>query len=891
MPTRASRRPAPAAASPSPPLRTSNASIPALRTAHRRVSIARIGVWAALAAGPVALAVACAMPPSVNAAAQPKTTAPSALRTADPAGAAALFCDLWLRSDAAQADSSTARAVHALAPSVSLPNPAAKAAQVLQGTVAVRSVRLSAGSWSVVVAAQFTVRDDTGRSPGASDASTIVRYFAVPVVATDGVSGPGAFTVTAAPAQIAGPGPATVATSRYVKPLPAGGALVSSLGAFFDAYLAGVGEVTRYLSPGTQLSAVSGTGYTKVTVDQAAADSEIAVGAVPGDGSKVGVQARVTATDANAGTWSPCPGAASDGAGPGGVDGRGHRRRPPAVAALLHRPRCVGRVHAGADRGSDRPPRPNPDRYQRGGSGAPGVGRGRPVRHLPGRPHGDRPLHPGRRHMEARAVTVASAPQLVWNAMTSLTIWVWTAANWLYDNAWWVGLLSAVAWCGWAVLQRSLAAKALGRRAYVELQPSRQFETDGEEILRFGAQLIRAAGAGPWWTPRNARSVRIRLRADGTKPLSYLIEGPASAKHLLLQTPYARVRTEPAQPPAGKKRSHTVRAAFALHGTPGARLRDVPLEPDPLQPLIDAVADLRADLGDLAEVCLDISPAARWRIRARRWQVIDAARQQARRQSRREARWMTQDAATMEDALSWQLTKLTVPQDQRGGQGRRLLMTPRPPRVDREKALGKLVEDTGLVRVQLMVRCASNTVGRAERRLRHIEAALDVYAARTRLSSLGFSLGPLRFGPDRWPWRVRFDERWASGLIRPARDPGPASRSSPGCSSRPRCMPGCRCWPGTSPPIRRAGICCRKASTAGRTAARVSLPPAKTTPSSKYRSARPDGARPCGPSSRPSRPRTASAGWRSSTRTAIRGPRSLLTSPIPASCAGRGCST
>ncbi|MEV6400909.1 ATP/GTP-binding protein [Streptomyces sp. NPDC051907] len=372
--------------------------------------------------------------------------------------------------------------------------------------------------------------------------------------------------------------------------------------------------------------------------------------------------------------------------------------------------------------------------------------------------------------MEPRTETLASAPQLLWNALVDLASLAWTTANWLHDNAWWAGLVAAAAWWGWARLQNVLAARALSRRTCVELLPSRQFETTGEEILRFGAQLIRAAAAGPWWTPRTARTVRIRLRADGSKPLSYRIEGPASARHLLLQTPYARVRAERARPVAAKRRTHTVRAVFALHGAPAARLREVPLEPDPLQPLIDAVADLRADLGDVAEVCLDLSPAATWRVRARRWQVLDAARQAARRQSRREARWMTQDAASMEDALSWQLTKLTVPQQQRGGDGRRLLMTPRPPRVDRDKALGKLAEDTGLVRVQLLVRCASDTVGRAERRLRHIEAALDVYAARTRLSSTGFSLGPLRIGPDRWPWRSRFDARWASGLIRPARD-------------------------------------------------------------------------------------------------------------------------
>ncbi|MER7817111.1 ATP/GTP-binding protein [Streptomyces sp. NPDC096153] len=372
--------------------------------------------------------------------------------------------------------------------------------------------------------------------------------------------------------------------------------------------------------------------------------------------------------------------------------------------------------------------------------------------------------------MDPHSVEVASAPGLVWDSAITLAGLAWDLAGWLYANAWWLALVATVAGCAWVWLEQRLAARALARRTCVELVPSRQFEPDGEQILRFGAQLSRAATAGPWWTPRSARAVRIRLRADGSKPLVYRVEAPASARHLLMQTPYAQVLSEPAAPVRDKSRKHVVRAVFVLHGIPGSRLRDVPLEPDPLQPLIDAVADLRTDLGDLAEVCLDISPASRWRIRARRWQVVDDARHQARRESRREARWMTQDAHAMEDALSWQLTKLVTPQDQRGGQDRRLLMTPRPPRVDREKALGKLAEDAGLVRVQLLVRCASDTVGRAERRLRHIEAALDVYAARTRMSSLGWALGPFRVGPDRWPWKGRFDARWASGLMRPGRD-------------------------------------------------------------------------------------------------------------------------
>ncbi|MEV6400209.1 conjugal transfer protein [Streptomyces sp. NPDC051907] len=301
MPARIPGGPAVAAPpAPSPPLRTPIPSL-ALRTVRRRVRIARLGVWAALAAGPVALAVACALPRAALSAAQPRTAAPSAVRTADPAGAAELFCDLWLRSDAGEADSSAAQAVRRLAPSVALPTRSrASAAQSLQRTVAVRSVRRGDGSWSVVVAAQFAARESGG---GSSEAATLVRYFAVPLVAADEAGGSGAFTVTAAPAHVAGPGKAKAPESPFVDPLPADGALVSSLEEFFAAYLTGVGEVERYLSPGAQLTAVEDSGYARAVVDRAAADSEAAGGAVPGDGTVVRVQAQVTAADSRAARW------------------------------------------------------------------------------------------------------------------------------------------------------------------------------------------------------------------------------------------------------------------------------------------------------------------------------------------------------------------------------------------------------------------------------------------------------------------------------------------------------------------------------------------------------------------------------------------------------------
>lgn len=298
-----SRRAAPAASS-SPPLRPSEPPTSPLREAKRRVFLARIGVWTALAAGPVALVVACATPRTVVAAAQPKTAVAAPVRTGDPSGVAALFCDLWLRSDDAAPDSRTARLVHALAPDVALPAlTGAVSAQPVQSVMAVRSARLGGDRWSVVVAAQFTVRDEDAGAAEASNASRAVKYFAVPVVAKESAGGAGAFLVTAPPAQVAGPSVAASGALQFENRLPSDSELVSSLGEFFGAYLAGVGEVERYLSPDTELAAVADAGYTAVRVEEVSADSELAAGPVPEDGTSVRVQARVTALAAKAEQW------------------------------------------------------------------------------------------------------------------------------------------------------------------------------------------------------------------------------------------------------------------------------------------------------------------------------------------------------------------------------------------------------------------------------------------------------------------------------------------------------------------------------------------------------------------------------------------------------------
>ncbi|MGW8782378.1 ATP/GTP-binding protein [Streptomyces sp. NPDC055796] len=344
---------------------------------------------------------------------------------------------------------------------------------------------------------------------------------------------------------------------------------------------------------------------------------------------------------------------------------------------------------------------------------------------------------------------------------------VWALASWGYANLWWLALAAALLMAGWEVLQRRLALKALAERTCVELVPSAQFAPGDEEIWRQGMQVIRAAGSGPWWTPRRARTVRLRLRADGSRPLSYRIEAPTSARALLALTPFGpRVQVSESSPLADKMRTHVVRAVLTLHGKPGSRLREVPLDPDPLQPLVDAVAGIRSVLGDLAEVCVDLSPAPRWHLAVRRLQILQQARARARREAAREARTLGGEPAT---SLPASIGRLLDPAAWRNPGRAPVLLPPHAQRINRDRALGKLAQDAGLMRVQILVRCASNAEGRAEQQLALINAAMDLYAGASRIGSQGISLGPWRIGPDWWPWRPRFDERWATALMRPAR--------------------------------------------------------------------------------------------------------------------------
>ncbi|MGW6144283.1 conjugal transfer protein [Streptomyces sp. NPDC055140] len=257
-----------------------------LERTRRIIRLGRAGVWVCLLAGPAALALALTRPPVTvvtQGAPAPASSAAAAVAPSDPSGYVAEFADAWLRSDADAPDSASAMRALRLAPGVALPEPA-DGAKAPQRVTAVRSVHRSGSQWSVTVAAQY---------------ADGVRYFAMPVTAS--ASG-GAVAVTGTPALVAAPAVAKGAPSAYRVEVP-DGPLTDTIRDFLTAYLAGSGEVDRYLAPRTSLGALAPAVADQVDVETVTAREEAAAaGQVASDSTRVHVTARVSA-HTTSGAW------------------------------------------------------------------------------------------------------------------------------------------------------------------------------------------------------------------------------------------------------------------------------------------------------------------------------------------------------------------------------------------------------------------------------------------------------------------------------------------------------------------------------------------------------------------------------------------------------------
>ena len=242
---------------------------PPIATAHQQVvstlaaKAATVVLMAALVCGPAGLALAGL---TVYSSATPAPVAQVQVRDLSPQRAAAEeFAErvvvAWLTTPRGQEAKLTGLVQ---VPAVTLPQVPFKVADPT-----VSAIEQVNGVWSVTVAA--TVTDQRKQRAR--------RFFQVPVTVEPGVG----VTVLALPAPVAGPTVGVLPRLSYRFQVDPAGPVAETAAQFLGAYIAGQGDVTRYVSPAVQLQPVLPAPYTAVQVTDLAGNTDIDTAGVPKD--------------------------------------------------------------------------------------------------------------------------------------------------------------------------------------------------------------------------------------------------------------------------------------------------------------------------------------------------------------------------------------------------------------------------------------------------------------------------------------------------------------------------------------------------------------------------------------------------------------------------------
>lgn len=257
---------------------------PPIATAQEQVvstlaaKAATVLLMAALVCGPVGLAVAGL---AVYSSATPAPVASALVQDLSGKRAAAgefaqRVVVAWLTTPRGQEDQLTALVQ---VPTVTLPDVPFKASEPT-----VSSIAQVNGVWSVTVAVTVT---DQRKQPAR-------RFFQVPVIVGAGA----AVTALSLPAPVSGPTVGALPRLGYRFQVNPGGPVAQTAAQFLGAYIAGQGDVTRYVSPTTQIQPVTPAPYTAVQVTDLAGDADIDTAGVPKDRARlrvlVGADASVT---------------------------------------------------------------------------------------------------------------------------------------------------------------------------------------------------------------------------------------------------------------------------------------------------------------------------------------------------------------------------------------------------------------------------------------------------------------------------------------------------------------------------------------------------------------------------------------------------------------------
>ncbi|MEU0214112.1 ATP/GTP-binding protein [Streptomyces sp. NPDC006265] len=243
---------------------------------------------------------------------------------------------------------------------------------------------------------------------------------------------------------------------------------------------------------------------------------------------------------------------------------------------------------------------------------------------------------------------------------------------------------------------------------------------------------------------------------------------PIAAPPVDFAKPEADHRGKPAT-----REMHYARAELALALPDHLALREVPLTPDPLEALANAVADVREDLGESADVVLDLVPVAPNRVGSRRRRLLAQARRNPSdgpaipgMPHQRNNRFGFDLGAVMSEIAT----------EMKGNQGggarqRQHHQQQRTHRVaDMKAAMGKLAPGAEPVfSMQLLVRTCARDEYRARMLLDQVLAALEPWSGDNHLRPVGLHLGVTRVRSDHWLYRGKFDRRFETGLFVPRR--------------------------------------------------------------------------------------------------------------------------
>ncbi|WP_298462057.1 conjugal transfer protein [uncultured Cellulomonas sp.] len=229
---------------------------------------ASVALWGCLLCGPVALGVA-ATAVAGGEGAPVAVAAPVAPGQVMAVGDSAVTTvSTWLT--ATRSDGAALQAIYPAAQWSTLPE---VAPELRAGAVA-DVVDVGQGVWSVTV----------GVDVRTSEADAWVRrYYEVPVAAVTTAQGSMAQPLTL-PAIVPAPGDETGAAVAYPVAQSSTGPLGSASGDFLRALLAGQGDITRYTSPGTSISAVTPAAFDEVVVRTVMSSEQVEDVGAPADG-------------------------------------------------------------------------------------------------------------------------------------------------------------------------------------------------------------------------------------------------------------------------------------------------------------------------------------------------------------------------------------------------------------------------------------------------------------------------------------------------------------------------------------------------------------------------------------------------------------------------------